>query len=267
MTCSLSLNIRTALLVLFLTGTALAGSPLTTITRWSIDPVGNSAAPGRQDQMVILDPDHHAPLSSYPPGCLKLASFNIGEAEDRRAYWARISSASYLIEQDKDQEGLARVDFRDPGWQSILDEEVSRRLAEGFQGFVLEGIDSVPILEEKSAERFEGIRDALTHWLNQLRRQHPDLILLAKGSEALEIAAPYVDGYMVEGIYSSWDPVSRRVRRTTREERDELLDQIGNALTAAPHPVFTVEYAAWAAREARRQFRPNVKDFSAPKIR
>ena len=210
--------------------------------------------------MVILDADHHAPLSSYPPGCLKLASLNIGEAEDHRPYWARASSAPYIVEEDKDQEGAARVDFRDPEWQGILDEEVSRRLAEGFQGLLLDGIDSVPALEEKSAGQFEGIRDALTHWLNKLRRQHPDLILLAKGSEALEIAAPYVDGYVTEGIYSSWDPASRRVRRTTREERDERLDQVGNALAVAPHPVFTVEYADWAAREARRRkFRPFVR--------
>jgi polysaccharide biosynthesis protein PelA len=196
-------------------------------------------------QLVIMDPDHHPPWSFTPSGCLRLSILSVGEAEDRRPYWSGISSASYLVEQNKESEGASvRVDFRDPRWRKLLlEQEIPRALAGGFQGFLLDTLDSVTYLEDKDPEKYAGSRKALAVWLAELRQTYPDVILLARGSEALEVAAPYVNGYVADGLFTTWDPLSRRVRKTTPEERDAQLDQVGNAVVLAARPIFTIEYA------------------------
>jgi len=239
------------------------------ITRWSLEHTEHVPTDAASIQMVILDPDRHAPLSSWPAGCLKLASLSVGEAEDSRPYWAKISSAPYLIEQDRDQEGAVRVDFRDPRWQRLLsEEEVPRALRQGYQGLLLDHLDSPPYLEQKDPGRFTGNRAALANWLARLREAYPSLVLLAKGADALVTAAPYVDGYVVEGIFTIWDPAAAQARRSTREERDQALDQIGNALALASRPVFTIDpvgsgdhpLAAWAIKESKKHgFRPPIQ--------
>jgi uncharacterized protein (TIGR01370 family) len=232
---------------------------LAPILRWSIQAHEDNAPVDPQAQMVILDPDHHPPFTSYPAGCLRIASLSAGEAEDRRSYWARISSAPYLMEQAKETEGNVRVDFRNVDWQRLLlQEEIPRALAAGFQGLMLDKLDSIP----------EDSREAFKNWLAYLRKTYPDLILLANGSDALETTAPYVNGYVTEDIFTTWDPASRRVRPTTAEERDERLDELGNALAAKNLPVYdleeaesrTSELAQRTVKESKKHgFRPFLK--------
>ena len=98
--------------------------------------------------------------------------------------------------------------------------------------------------------------------------------MIANGILALEDAAPYVDGFVVEGLYATYDFGRRIYRTTTESERKWKLAQIDRALRVAPRPVFTIEYAdvgdlalaRWATQQATsRGFHPyvGVKDLNA----
>jgi cysteinyl-tRNA synthetase len=222
----------------------------------------------RDTQMVILSDDPRIPLQSLPLHTLRLTYLSVGEADQQRPYWAAVHDRPFLVEGNPNWPGNVRVDIRDPQWQEVLiTQEAPRLLRRGFQGFMLDTIDTVPYLETKDPSRFAGSRQALRDFLARMRREFPAIILLANGTDALVDVAPYVDGYVVEGVFATYDFGTKQYRATTDVERAWKLGQIDKAQSVAQRPVFTIEYAGpgdvglgqWAAEEStKRGFRPYV---------
>ncbi len=260
-----------------------SGSPakLADVQRWWIL-IGSSPAldaidwrnQARDTQMVVLSGDPRIPLGDLPRGAIRLVYLSIGEADPRRDYWNDVRGAPYLVEPDPIWPDNVRVDVRDPQWQAVLlDREIPRLLAMGFDGLMLDTIDTAPYLEAKDRVRFAGMRQALRELLRVIHQRFPSAPLIANGTEALIDAAPYVDGFVVEGVFATYDFGRRLYRQTTADERTWKLAQIDQALAVARRPVFTIEYAdvgdaalsAWASTQAeQRGFRPyvTVKDLN-----
>ena len=212
---------------------------------------------------------NQAPPASARSGALVLGYLSLGEAETSRAYWPQIARQSFVVERNPDWPDNYRVDIRDRRWQNILlEQEIPRLLASGYQGLMLDTLDSAPYLERREPERFDGGRKSLRDLLARIRKTFPRLILLANGTDTLVDAAPYVDGYVTEGIFATYDASPLRYRPTTAAEREWRLAQVTAALDRARRPVFSIEYAAgdapqdlseWAANQSRLHgFRPFV---------
>jgi endo-alpha-1,4-polygalactosaminidase (GH114 family) len=262
--------------------TATGTADLSGINQWWIL-LGRSSAldaidwrlQARDTQMVILSDDPGIALGDIPRGTLRLGYLSVGEADPHKTYWSAIRDRPFLVETNPNWPDNMRVDIRDVGWQRrLLDEEVPRLLGRGFEGLMLDTIDTAPYLETKDPARYAGSREALRSWLAQLRRRHPEIVLLANGTEALADAGPFIDGYVVEGVFATYDFGRRIYRPTTETERSWKLTQIQRAQSVARHPVFTIEYASvgdvalarWAASESTRYgFRPyvTVKDINS----
>ena len=192
-----------------------------------------------------------------------------GEIDTRRAPLQPASpSPSFLVEPNPNWPNSFRVDLRDTAWQQILlREEIPRLIALGFDGLMLDTLDTASYLEAKDPVRFAGSRQALRDWLQQVRKTFPRTVIVANGTAALVDAAPYVDGFVVEGVFATYDFGRRIYRATTDDERAWKLAQIAQARQVADRPVFTIEYAdvgdltlsRWASAEASRLgFRPYV---------
>lgn len=222
----------------------------------------------RNTQLVILNDDPRIPLADLPRETIRLAYLSLGEADPQRGYWSQIRDRSFLVEANPNWPDNFRVDVRDKRWQEmLLTHEIPRLLRQGFQGFMLDTLDTAPYLETKDPTRFAGSRDAMRELLRLIRQTFPEALLLANGTESLIDAAPFVDGYMVESVFAIYDFPRRAYRATTPEERTWKLAQIEKAQGIARRPVFTIEYAdvgdlalgQWARTEATsRGFRPYV---------
>jgi uncharacterized protein (TIGR01370 family) len=222
----------------------------------------------RDTQMVVLNGDPRIPLGSLPKDTIRLGYLSVGEADARAGYWPSIQSQSFLVEPDPYWPENMRVDLRDKRWQDVLlNVEAPRLIDLGFQGFMLDTIDTAPYLERRDPKRFAGSRQALAQLIQRLRRAFPKATVIANGSEALPDVAPYVDGYVVEGVFATFDFGHGVYRPTTADERAWKLGQIEKARKANARPVFTIEYAdigdidlgRWATAEsARHGFRPYV---------
>lgn len=222
----------------------------------------------RDAQMVVLSGDPRIPVDDLPQSTIRLAYVSVGEADPRRPYWPEVRDQPFLVEPNPEWPDNVRVDVRSSRWQELLMcEEVARLMQRGFDGLMLDTIDAVPYLETKDPARYAGSRQALRDWLARLRAAFPRAVLVANGSEALVDAAPYVDAFVVEGVFSTYDVRQRTYRRTTDAERDWKLGAIARARSVAPRPVFSIEYAdvgdvelsQWASQESLRHgFRPYV---------
>jgi uncharacterized protein (TIGR01370 family) len=232
-------------------------------------------APPREAQMVVLAGDPRERLGDLPDGTLRLAYLSVGEADRFRRAADGVRDQAFLVEPNPDWPDNYRIDIRDRRWQALLlEREVPRLLGLGFDGLMLDTIDTAPYLEDKDRARFGGSRQALRDWLGRLRARFPKAVVIANASVALPDAAPYVDGFVVEGVFATYDFGRRIYRPTTSDERAWKLAQIERALKIAPRPVFTIEYAdfgdvglgRWAEGEsARYGFHPYVavKDLNA----
>jgi uncharacterized protein (TIGR01370 family) len=261
------------------------GRDLSRVERWWIL-IGHTYALDAVDwrrqaadaQMVVLAGDPRLLPHQLPEGTIRLCYMSVGETDAARAAGAGAPAGadqSFVIEPDTDWPAISRVDMRDERWQRfLLESEAPRLLGLGFDGLMLDTIDTAPYLENKDPARFGGSRRALASWLARLRERFPHAIFIANGTQALADAAPYVDGFVVEGVFATYDFGRRAYRATTDEERRWKLGQIDRAQAIAARPVFTIEYAdfgdaalgRWAADEAaRRGFRPyvGVKDLNA----
>jgi uncharacterized protein (TIGR01370 family) len=222
----------------------------------------------RDAQMVVLSADPRISIDDLPQSTIRLAYVSVGEADPRRPYWSEVRGQPFLVEPNPEWPDNLRVDIRDTRWQEVLMcEEVAGLMQRGFDGLMLDTVDTVPYLETKDPARFAGSRQALRDWLQRLRKAFPKAVLIANGSDALVDAAPYVDAFVVEGVFSIYDVRQRTYRRTTDAERDWKLAAIARARAVAPRPVFTIEYAdvgdaelsQWASQESLRHgFRPYV---------
>jgi len=222
----------------------------------------------RDAQMVVLSGDPRIPIDDLPQSTIRLAYVSVGEADPRRPYWPEVRDQPFLVESNPEWPDNVRVDIRNSRWQELLMcEEIARLMQRGFDGLMLDTIDTVPYLESKDPVRYAGSRQALREWLQRLRAAFPRAVLVANGSDALADAAPYVDAFIVEGVFSMYDVRQRAYRKTTDAERDWKLGAIARARAVAPRPVFTIEYAdvgdvalsQWASQESiRHGFRPYV---------
>jgi uncharacterized protein (TIGR01370 family) len=254
---------------------AASGSDLARVRQWWIL-IGHANAlesvdwrhQARNAQMVILNDDPRIPLGDLPKETIRLAYLSLGEADPQRPYWPQIRARSFLIEANPNWPDNFRVDMRDKRWQELLlGQEIPRLLRLGFQGFMLDTLDTAPYLEGLDAARFAGSRQALRDLLRLIRQTYPQALLVANGTDSLIDAAPFVDGYMVESVFAIYDFARHTYRPTTPQERSWKLTQIDRAQAIARRPVFTIEYASvgdlalgqWAEAEASsRGFHPYV---------
>ena len=222
----------------------------------------------RDAQMVVLSTDPRIPIGQFPESTIRLAYVSVAETDTRWPSWPALQNQPFIVEPNPDWPANVRVDIRDQRWQErLLREEIPPLIGRGFDGVMLDTSDTAPYLERKDPARFAGSRQALRDWARRLRERFPRAVIIANGGEALVDVAPFVDGFVVEGVFSVYDAGRKTYRATTDVERTWKLGAIARARAVAPRPVFTIEYADvgdvalshWAQDESiRHGFRPYV---------
>ncbi len=231
-------------------------------------------AAGQQADLVVSTDNAQLVPARSSNGPLHLVYLSVGEAEMSRWYWRKVRGRAFLVEINPDWEKSVRVDIRDKAWRDILfEEEVPRLLALGYQGFMLDTLDTPLYLEAREPARFAGSRRALAQFVREIRKKFPHIVLLANGTEALAEVAPYVDGYVTESLFATYDSPNQGYRRTTVAERTWRVAQVNAALSRVWRPVFSIEYASdnalsdWAIRESLKHgFRPYVTNRNVDRL-
>jgi uncharacterized protein (TIGR01370 family) len=229
----------------------VTGADLARVNRWWIL-IGSSPAlegadwrhHARDTEMVVLAGDPAVPVDAFPRKVIRLGYVSVGEADVHRGYWQAVAGQPFLVEANLNWPGNQLVDVRDSRWRDILlSQEIPHLLSLGFDGLFLDTIDSPGYLEQKDPARFAGCRQALRDLVREIHVRYPSLPLVANGVTALADVAPYVDGFVVEGMFATYDFGRRIYRPTTADEQSWKQAQIDRALAIARRPIFTIEYA------------------------
>ncbi|MBI5208775.1 MAG: endo alpha-1,4 polygalactosaminidase [Elusimicrobia bacterium] len=210
-----------------------------------------STAAWQSLDLAVVDPDSF----SLPPasGPVRLAYVSAGEAHESRWWWASASSRSFIVEPNPGWPGAHRVDLRSDEWRKLLlDQVVPAALAKGYQGVMLDTIDTAGYLESKDKARFAGSVDAAVDLVRRLREDSPGAAILVNNAlPLLERIGPMIDGVVVEDLYTRCPPkggVCVPTPKAVSQAKERALEDFA---VRTGKPVFVLLYSTLPERDER----------------
>lgn len=195
-------------------------------------------------QMLVLDADNIGRLTEEDKaGRVCLAYLSLGEAEEFRWYWNEVRGAAWILGENPNWGRDHLVDTRSHAWRHLVVKQVARRLIDrGYDGFMLDTLDTVESLMQTDAKRFAGVATGMARIVSALRAEYPDAVLLAnRGFSMLPQTAPYIDGLLVEGVRSTYDFAAKKSRDLKPDEIAWMDAQLGKA-RGLGLPIFALDY-------------------------
>lgn len=198
--------------------------------------------------LAILEADAFELHSATGP--VPVAYLSVGEAHESRKFWKEIAAQPWVIEANPDWPGAHRVDMREPRWRAIvLDTMLPPLIAKGYKGVMLDTLDVADYFESSAPARFAGARAAAEELILEMRRRHPDLVILPNnGLDLLPRVEGAVDGVVVEDLYTRCPSNDGPCSATPAAERDEREKALIDFRRRTGKPVFVFIYARLSER-------------------
>lgn len=178
--------------------------------RWAVYYHGNLPyAEFANYDVVVFDSDAYPQfVDNKHSGQVVLGYVSTSEAEEYRDYFDTVKAMDVLIAPNEQWAADHAIDIRKPQWREFLVETlVPRILAKGFDGVILDTIDTALHLESVDPQRFEGMSEAAVTLIKAIHKAHPDAkIMLNRGFSILPQVANDIDYALAESIRIRYQP-------------------------------------------------------------
>ncbi len=200
--------------------------------------------------LIVFDSDHHPPLAPLKAeGKTVLGYISLGEAETYRSYFGAIKSKHLLLGANKSWKGHFVIDMRKQEWQQVvIDELIPPILAQGFDGIMIDTIDSVIQPEIDHPAQYAGMQGSAVLLIRSIREHYPNIkIMLNRGFEILPQVANDIDMVMAESTLGDWQPGAKKPRLIEKEYA-HYVEQLQAARLSAPSlKIYSIDY--WPAKD------------------
>lgn len=152
--------------------------------------------------VVVFHADASPDVSQLSASTLKLAYISMGEV-NKSSPLMDVLNAKTLI-QPHDHWDSYLVDVRQPEWyNALLFDVIPAIKSKGFNGLMLDTLDSPLYLENKDPETYKGMRDAAIYMVRAIRYHYPELKLMVnRGFDILPEVADDIDMVLAESTLS-----------------------------------------------------------------
>ena len=158
-------------------------------------------------ELLILESEGLGDLSpDDKAGRLCVAYMSVGEAESGRWYYPDIQDKPWVLDVNPDWPESRLVDVRSPEWRAlIIDSVAAYIMAAGYDGFILDNVDTAEALLEEDDVVYDGADTAMAELIRGLRGKYPDAVIIANGGlDIVPAVADCIDAMMYEGTISTW---------------------------------------------------------------
>lgn len=165
--------------------------------------------------LMVFDSDAHPDFRSLKArGRHVLGYLSLGEAGDYRAYMPSLQSRGLLLGELPSAKGHYYIDMRNPAWVSLIVESlIPALLRQGFDGLMLDTVDTASVMESAEPKRRAGMKDAAARLIKTIRLHYPDMpIMVNRGFDVLPQIAGDVNMVLAESIYSFYDAKEKQSR-------------------------------------------------------
>lgn len=200
--------------------------------------------------LIVFDSDHHPPLAPLKAqGKTLLGYISLGEAETYRSYFKTIKKKKLLLAANKAWKGHYVIDVRKSEWQAmVLDELIPTILAQGFDGIMIDTIDSVIQPEIDDPTTYAGMQGSAILLIANIRARYPNIkIMLNRGFEILPEVAPYIDMVMAESTLGDWQPKAKKPKLIEMEHAQYVKQLKAAQLSAPSLKIYSLDY--WPAND------------------
>lgn len=194
---------------------------------------------------AIVDPDSTYPKKYSDDLKTKfIAYLSVGEAESYRSYWQDIDRRSVIVKKNPNWPDNFLVDIRAPAWQDLLIHKlIPEYIKRGFQGVMLDTIDTPIYLEDMYPQKFKGSKKALLDLIVTIREKFPEILIIPNnGLPHLKDFGHLIDGILVEDLYTRYDFQKKQVFETPVEDEKAKEKFLDTFLKLEKKPVLNILY-------------------------
>lgn len=197
-------------------------------------------------QLVILEKANHLLASTLSDrGKTVLAYLSVGEVRHDDPWFATAKDTGLVLMESKERQGSFLVDIRDTRWAShVIEQLIPDILRRGFQGVLLDTLDSPMTLEGKDGNRYSGMSAAAARLVLTIRRHYPEIKIMMKRSyELLPEVGKAIDMALAESVFSKYRVDTGTYGLVTPETYQLQLEWLRNAARNFPRlAIYSLDY-------------------------
>ena len=199
-----------------------------------------------QYDIAVLDATSHPPISQVRKQGAKVFGYiSIGEIEAYRDHYAWARRENLIVRENPNWPENYLIDIRREVWlEKLIYDLVPEMIRKGFDGLMLDTVDSSILLEREQPVEFAGMNDAAVRIIRSLDRHFPDTeLILNRGYEVLPRVGGAIDYALGESVYTDYDFEADSYSRRSEEAYRWQVDRLSAAAEANPDlQVLTLDY-------------------------
>ena len=196
--------------------------------------------------LIVFDSESFPAFDTlHHKGKMVLGYISLGEAEEYRSYYKKLQERGLLIEKNAVWKDHTIIDVRNPAWTKLVVEElIPDLLHKGFQGIMVDTLDSPLYLEQRDPKQFEGMKQGVARMIKAIRINYPHLkIMINRGFDVLPDIAGDIDMVLAESTYSTYDFEKKEHKLVPESERSWFLETMKKLQDANPKlKTYTLDY-------------------------
>jgi polysaccharide biosynthesis protein PelA len=205
--------------------------------------------------IVVLDPGFQGSLERVKAkGAQTYGYVSLGEVRTTSPTYKLVNPA-VVLEANLEWPDVQRVDVRSPAWQKyILEVAIPPIVNAGFQGLMLDTLDTPVWLEQVDSQRFRGMRQAAVDLVATIRTRHPALkLIMNRGYAILPDVVDYIDAIIAESLLTMPDADKTGILTVSQSQVCAQLALLASARNRSrPLPILSLDYSVLDDRAAIR---------------
>ncbi|MFH1873893.1 MAG: endo alpha-1,4 polygalactosaminidase [Pseudomonadota bacterium] len=193
--------------------------------------------------LYVFDSYNYPPIAPLQEqGSIVVGYVSLGEVAKHDYFFNQINSKNLLIDENENWPGSFRVKVGSRKWHSfVIKELIPSILAKGFNGIFIDTIDTADYIE--NVKNVKGSIKGAKSLLKKIRKKFPKItILLNNGLFFLSDVGKYIDGVVVEDVFTSYDFEKKKYTLPSMEWTAERLIPLKAFQEKFHKPVFTLGY-------------------------
>lgn len=216
----------------------LTPNPVTLLNGWDVLVVDNDAHPDVKN------------ITNGHRGTTKLAYISIGEIADYRADFNDFKAAGIFIGSKKGAPHVYVTDVRNPAFYPIIQKEIIKAQAQGFDGIMLDTLDTTIALGRSDeigyaldgvTQPYPGMQDIAIALIKRIRIDFPHMkIMVNRAFDIIPSLADTINMVIAEGTIV--DTLPDGTYRFHTDDTKAIYDGIWDMLKQTGLPIYTVDY-------------------------
>jgi uncharacterized protein (TIGR01370 family) len=205
----------------------------------------------RHYNLIIVKPENFpSPPKEMKQNKILCAYVSLGQISKNQPFFEEARQRGVLLYENPDLPDTFYIDLRQEGWMRLLlDKMLPSLFIQGFNGLMLDKLDTAASLENGDPELYKGMMNAAAQLVQLIRIYFPNIyLMLANADYLLADTASFIHGFICDSFCTYYDTAKKIYSFVPQETYKRNVLALHQAVSAFPHlQLFSIDY--WDARQ------------------